>query len=402
MVRARGFTIIELSVVLVIAGLVVAGAAELYRVYAQGQKLEVTQDHLKTIDSSISSYFAARGQYPCPADPALPIDDANAGIEQRDAVSGQCVVSGGAVEVNGARDANGDGTIDRILIGAVPYKTLKIAQDTDTAGNFIGSNAAISGASGQDALDGWQNRIVYAVTKSLTRQATYSQVYGAISVRTEGGTQLTNPDDSAHMVLVAPGANGVGAYRPDGTIGTACGAGTADDVNCDNNAIFVAGLINEVPGATYFDDSVYFRSMTSTSLWDIVPDPTIIPPAIYNTNPRNVGIGLASGVTPIDKLTIAGGAMKAFGTESNKLCNSASAGGSTLGKCFDVSLLADTGTYCSQPGGNQIRLMTGLKNNAVTCSPTLTLPSTISPTTCPAGKYMVGFNLFGQIICDTP
>src|SRR5579864_6715963 len=78
--RQSGLTLVEVAISVAIAGILMAGAMELYqRVHAQRQ-LESTYDNMDAIIQALSIYVETAGRLPCPADPA--VSDASFGWER--------------------------------------------------------------------------------------------------------------------------------------------------------------------------------------------------------------------------------------------------------------------------------------------------------------------------------
>ncbi len=65
-----GMTLAELAIALMVLGLIMGGALELYN-RAHGQReIDLTYAHIDTITDALSVYVASHGRLPCPADPA--------------------------------------------------------------------------------------------------------------------------------------------------------------------------------------------------------------------------------------------------------------------------------------------------------------------------------------------
>lgn len=165
----RGFTLIELTIVIIIAGIVLAALLPLYSLYIEErQKIHLEQD-LQEVRESLFKYLieedcpsviiAANGSeigspsspatdaqcinngyanlvnvenggtdqvnYPCPADPSLGPSDPNYGLEVRNAAGNEFTVTGGIVENNG------------VFIGALPVISMNLttAHMIDPYGN---------------------------------------------------------------------------------------------------------------------------------------------------------------------------------------------------------------------------------------------------------------------------
>jgi prepilin-type N-terminal cleavage/methylation domain-containing protein len=209
----RGFTLVELAMVLVIFSLLVGGM--LMGLGAQRQIVEAneSQKQLTEIRDALIGFAVTNGRLPCPADPTVATGSAGAGIE-RAATAGGC--TGGAAAV----------------AGALPWATLGVQE-----------------------LDVWGRRLSYRVTgifaQPITGQAAFTLASaGDINVRVvAAGTLLAT---NVPAVIVSHGPNGLGGYLPTGVQMTA--SADADEVeNANANVEFV----NKGATSTFDDQLVW-------------------------------------------------------------------------------------------------------------------------------------------------
>ncbi len=245
--KTRGFSLLELSIVLVILGLL-AGAGMTMGANAIASANSVkTRERLETLKEALESYAKTNGYLPCPANRALVPSNSNFGKEVR-----ACAASGaGLVSVNAGE----------VFIGAVPVRSL--------------------GLPDAYAADAWGNKITYAVCTDQT--VDYTQSSGCITVNTGDRTgvnyaitsttdrtttpstidQIT-PGEGASFVIVSHGADARGAFPQLGTgVNKACGSGNQNDVeNCDDgNGIFWdTSFADGDVEAKYFDDFIVWGS----------------------------------------------------------------------------------------------------------------------------------------------
>jgi len=83
----KGFTLIEIAIVLVIIGLILGAGATMWRSSISSTKFSATKTNLDNIKNAVINFAVANGRLPCPDSIAPPN---NTGIEDRNPVSGIC------------------------------------------------------------------------------------------------------------------------------------------------------------------------------------------------------------------------------------------------------------------------------------------------------------------------
>ena len=414
--RQRGFTIVELSIVVVISSLFLFSIFKVLSLYSDALAKETTEENIDVLDANISRFFQRFGRYPCPAPLDAVPGDADYGIEQ-------CTTPDN-LDILGHIDApvfngNPTGTIgdpaDSILIGAFPIHTVEPCLLTDT-----GNCSRELFLTEERMYDGYGNKLTYAVTQLLTDSGTYRNSGGAIEIEDENLQSILEDTYTVHYVLLSHGPNGRGAYNREGNVvldncappppvaGPPPPPPTEQDEreNCDHDdGLFVSGLYNNNEGSgTFFDDEINFRLVELSSLWERTGLNEIV-----NTNEGNVGVGDFSADTPIDPLHVRGD-LQATDIFADALCD-------------------ETGTICFRPeflGGpskttpdttdpfdfintcSADQAITQIANNQVTCAPVYTGPvidqecAKDDPTTTTVNEYeiMVGYSNVTGVICD--
>jgi prepilin-type N-terminal cleavage/methylation domain-containing protein len=274
--RSRGFTLIEIVVVLLIFTVVVAMAAAITRGVSAGQKRSLTTARMAAVDAALVQFVLQQKRLPCPADGTLASSANNAGIEV---------------------PAGGPCTIANLQNGVIPWRTLALSET--------------------DATDGWDRRLTYRLDPALGAangmdmswcDAAGTEAVGAIPrpcavglcssaslanctppvaflrgrgllVKNVAGTVVMDPAPSpsaatptgAAYVLVSPGESGGGGYLNTGQLSTSTvGDGTEELKNYASLPFtsltvtyYVDDSISDVPGVTHFDDVVSRPSVLS-------------------------------------------------------------------------------------------------------------------------------------------
>jgi prepilin-type N-terminal cleavage/methylation domain-containing protein len=200
--RARGFSLLEMAIVLVIVGLLLGGMLGSVGALQQRQRLAQTQGQLDEIRDALIAFAVVNGRLPCPADPATPNTTVGAGLERLPTPAG---CTGGPA-------------------GVLPWATLALPEG-----------------------DAWGRRFSYRVSAAFARSP------AAIDVATVGDNAVRNSAavllaGSVPAVIVSHGENTRGSRGPGGALA----AGSADareQENADGDTEFVA----DTPAGAYDD-----------------------------------------------------------------------------------------------------------------------------------------------------
>ncbi len=416
--KTSAFTLIEIAIVITVAGLMLSGSIYAYKLTMVTRPIQVTRTNFEIIELALSKFLALNGRLPCPAKPELLENDANAGLESCGAAS-EC--SNSATEDTGAglcstdgRDADGDASLDRIVIGSVPYTALGL---TFAEGN-----------------DGRFRKIKYVVTESLTDAATYDEDLGAIYIvdpmgitAIDGDGNITPnyrvaspPDDingtfpypygSGQFYLMSFGVNNISSYVFTSGGGIANRSSSSyqcekletisslffglDFENCNNDSYFFSNtrytLSKDLKNFWYLDDIIHgnFRVKPyEGGEWQYsgtVTTPEEPVAVKVKTSSARVGIGTDKPSTTME----VNGNMRTDKITVEKICDSTNA-------CFSPKILVGNGASACAGGDGTLQ---GFKDGKPVCVNT-TFTNFTTKDCAAEGKVMQGINSSGEIIC---
>ena len=239
----KGFTLIEISIVLVILSMIIGIMATVIPIQDDKDANKLTTENLKIIERAMLAYFNQNGYLPCPASKSATLSSANFGTVTT------CSTVGSSLPAYAEVGAGAD----RIRIGAVPTRELNIADSY--------------------AFDGWNNRITYSVATDLAQT---SILYNSHTSLTTGITIIDNAGNTMHALspnfvaytLVSHGTDGMGATNYSGSgIALTCAGVRKDVENCNNDAIFR----DQFADTNSFDDQILWKTKAQISLESLTP-----------------------------------------------------------------------------------------------------------------------------------
>lgn len=233
--RARGFSLVELSIVVLVIGIVLTMGIGAWTANLENQAHAATAQRQATIKEALTGYLRRNSRLPCP-DTDFTAPD---GIENR-ATPGDPTTACSAA------------------FGVLPYVTLGLARDAvrDGWGNFFSyhvSNTNITAASSGN----------WSANTDWTRSAWFRPGNsGLITVNERSGATVTPIATSIVTVVVSHGRNGLGAYTIGGTRNTLPAVGTDEENNTDGNTTYFRRELTTDDAATGgpFDDQLLFLS----------------------------------------------------------------------------------------------------------------------------------------------
>lgn len=202
-----GFSLLEMSIVLIILALV---STSLFSSYASQKKLSQfheTQRQLETIKEALTGFAQVHGRLPCPAAPDLPENEIKSGVEDR-------------IDANSPCSRN---------YGVVPWASLGLS-GTDAWGRrysyFVSAKfSAPSSSTGSSSFN--------LGTGSSTDNAGTANIKNS----TIGGNSIAS---DLPAVIVSHGPNGLGAFTQNGI--QIPGAQGDELENANNTQTFIARL----------------------------------------------------------------------------------------------------------------------------------------------------------------
>jgi prepilin-type N-terminal cleavage/methylation domain-containing protein len=271
--RARGFTLIELVVVIAVLGILFTILIGITRAVVMQQRYQVTRSRMANIDTSLAIYVSQNRRLPCPADGTLNSSSANAGREISTGTTTRTCTDGAHPNAQRhgvvpwrelgltAADAE-DGWGGRFTYRVGPDLVSDKGMDF-TACDPAGSNATVN-TSPPYCVPGCTAGNMATCTPPTTA-LTGAQGKGVLVQSTNGTVVMdpnTTPSGGAAYVLISHGAEGGGAYSGDGVLqSSSVDAGTiernnfADRQYVPPGSFLVDDVINPAAGV-HFDDLV--------------------------------------------------------------------------------------------------------------------------------------------------
>ncbi|MFA5592821.1 MAG: prepilin-type N-terminal cleavage/methylation domain-containing protein [Micavibrio sp.] len=240
--KSKGFSLIELSVVLVLIGLLMAGAVSAFSLHLKRQQVVATKSNLTAAIDAIAAFRDKNGYYPCPASgTATP------------PVATDCAAATAPAGTATASTATGQ----RVRIGVVPV----------SAPNKDGNMVQI--LRGEQAVDGFKNRLAYAVVQTMATTPEAYKTAGAGSIVIKDSNNLSGAPlhEEAAFIVFSHGPDGAGAYTASGALNAPCNTSSIDGENCNGDAIFADNSLGPrslTGGNDNYDDFVGTAALTQT------------------------------------------------------------------------------------------------------------------------------------------
>lgn len=244
----KAFSLIELSIVIVIVSIMITGVLSVSVSSINNAKIKTTNDRMKEVYKAMGNFLLANKRLPCPA--------AITKVKSVDSDYGAEV--GGGTECSGAGVYQST-TVSTLVYGMVPIRALGLANDM--------------------AEDGFESKITYIVDKDMTNTFEASPTLGNATFSTGTSTSILTINDKpggvtqavtadAIMALISHGANKSGAFNANSSTQNTRSsnademendATTFDNAPTPKTAVFNATIISSSADSDVFDDIVFFK-----------------------------------------------------------------------------------------------------------------------------------------------
>lgn len=219
--RNKGFTLVEVAIVLVIVGLLVAAFITPLSVQKDLKDYSETRQDIATIKETLLGFVLVNGRLPCPADAAVSSSTIGAGKQKFDVAGTACSLS----------------------VGVIPWVDLGVSE-----------------------TDAWGRRYTYYVSTSFSDAVALETVSppasctsippnSSFALCSEGAATITDNviiiASKIPVVIISHGKNGLGAYLPTGAKIPDAGV-PQEQENSDSDSNFISMISNP----NVFDDVV--------------------------------------------------------------------------------------------------------------------------------------------------
>lgn len=409
--RERGFSLIDVAVVMAIVGVLLAGFLATYKMYQATRATTITEENFMAAQDALGAYVSFNNKYPVPSPFGLR-ERAGAGDVGGSTAYGN---SGNAASATACTNASASGKLCKgagfggeVLVGVLPFAEINLPE--------------------AQARDGYGRLFTYAVGVALTAENGAEPTYeGSPPIPTYKkhvcvGMQyldddgvftdpVCNANSARTIALVSHGSDGTGAWLPSGVQYRPCGSPNdeSQNENCNFDGVFTQAMrmtkkiddkgtpadnsddeeyTIEVPmlvrgtGSTKNDDSIQTEIRQDTNYWAMNQGAGGNPDKVASRHNYRVGIGVDEPKSAVD---VNGNLQANQGVLTEEVCDKAT------GTCLQLqALLGDMDAMdCGQLG-----LVTSIQHNSTTC-----VHAAKPNVNCASDEMVTGFGPDGTPVC---
>lgn len=232
---ARAFSLIELSIVILIVSFLAVAALSLFSGSVTNTKVQITNNRIQSVYRALQNYVAANGFLPCPAKLNNLKSTSNDYGVQIPSCSSKTTSSGSEFYVN-----------SNVIYGMVPIRALNLNNDM--------------------AEDGFGNKLVYIVDKRFTYSLgskPFVDLSGTINVQKFNPSSATE-EANAIFAIISHGANQKGAFPANSSAQIPITAADTNEVN--NNPANPTSSIISFSSNSVFDDVIFYKNKANLLL----------------------------------------------------------------------------------------------------------------------------------------
>lgn len=235
----KAFSLIELSIVVVIISVLLSGALSVAINTTNSSKIINTKNNIDEIYKALKVYLAKNKKLPCPA-PITEIKSTNNGYGASSGTDGNCSEVGVFTTTTAGNN---------YVYGMVPVQNLNLSADI--------------------AQDAYGSKLAYIVDKRYTSTATFGAANTSLFkvsevVGTSASEFIQTDTASAIFVIISYGANKLGAFGVNSSTQNTLASGYELGNNITNivanDADFIGEFYSKVEDSDTFDDIVFYKT----------------------------------------------------------------------------------------------------------------------------------------------
>jgi prepilin-type N-terminal cleavage/methylation domain-containing protein len=231
----QAFSLIELSVVIIIISFLAVSALSLFSGSFVNTKSQITNTRIQSVYQALQNYVSTNGVLPCPA----PLTD----IKSTSATYGQSNSSCSTLTSSG----NGVYVSSNLIYGMVPVRAINLNNDM--------------------AEDAFGNKLVYVIDKTFTSKTATTSPFsgstsGTLNVKKYISSSITE-EANAVFAIISHGANQKGAFPANSSAQILA---SSDSAESDNNSASPDLSVTYSSNGSAFDDIVLFKNKANLLL----------------------------------------------------------------------------------------------------------------------------------------